>query len=185
MDASVRQPPGRGPFLVPADVPPGLIEAAKEFSRQEERARFAAQAQFERAKGWRTVNLSLGSITAAVSALAGVLTFASDDLDVLAGLSALLGATLVAVLTTVAPERKATRAEQAANAYLALQTRARRALLVEMLDLDPQGVHAELRKLATEMDEVNRSADPPGRRARKRAHQNIIQGGQVYGVDEQ
>ena len=178
------QRPGQGPFLVPQEVPPNLFQFGRELSRTEERARYSAQNQFEAAKHWRSVNLWLGGGTAAMSALAGVMTFASDDLRFWAGGAAVLAAIMAAVMTTVAPERRGSRAEHAANEYLAIQTEARQHLLLYLSTAKERDAEAVVRRLSSAADEINRVSDPLGKKARRRAAQNIEQGGQVYGVDE-
>lgn len=178
------QRPGQGPFLVPEEVPANLVQCGRELSRTEERARYSAQNQFEAAKQWRAVNLWLGGGTAAMSALAGVMTFASDDLRFWAGGAAVLAAIMAAVMTTVAPERRGSRAEHAANEYLAIQTEARQHLLLHLTTAKERDVEAVVRRLSSAADQINRVSDPPGKKARRRAAQNIEEGGQVYGVDE-
>lgn len=179
------KPPGQGPFLVPAGVPADLQEIGKELSRIEESARYSSQGQFEQAKLWRKVNAILGTFAAIVTAAAGVLTFATDDLDVWAGATAIGAALLVAVITTIAPERRADRAERAANAYLAIQARARRSLLVELESMIKADALARVEELTAARDDTNRGADPISKVARTKAYNNIESGGQVYGVDEQ
>lgn len=176
--------PGSGPFLVPSSVPTALVEVGKELSRTEERARYSAQGQFETSKQWRSVNLWLGGSTSAMSALAAVLTFASNGLQVWAGGAAITAAILAAVMTTVAPERRSSRAQQAANSYLAIQTEARQYLLLHLAASQHDEAVATVRRLSQALDETNRSADPPGKRARVRSSEVIHGGGQVYGVDE-
>ena len=147
--------PGQGPFLVPADCPPELQEAAKELSRIEESARHSAQGQFEQAKLWRNVNVSLGTFTAVMTAAAGVLTFATDRYRGLAGATAIGAALLVAAMTAIAPERRADRAERAANAYLAIQARARRSLLIEITHMTKGEALARVEELSAAQDDTN------------------------------
>jgi hypothetical protein len=133
---------------------------------------------------WRLVNVLLGTFTAVVTAAAGVLTFAADDLKVLAGATAVGAALLIAAMTAVAPERRADRAERAANLYLAVQARARRALLIELTQMSPDQARAQVEDLSAERDQINRNADPISKLARSRGSKNIESGGQVYGVDQ-
>lgn len=178
------RPPGQGPFTVPSETPADLREVGKELSRIEERARYSSQGQFEQAKLWRKVNGVLGTFTAIVTALAGVLTFAADNPKGWAGAAAIGASLLVAAMTAIAPERRADRAERAANSYLGIQTRARRALLIDLpqMSKDEGATHVEV--LSTDMDDTNRNADPISGLARRKGSQNIDSGGQVYGVDE-
>jgi hypothetical protein len=184
MAALQKGAPGKGAFPVPATVPAELREVGKELSRIEESARYSSQGQFEQAKIWRKVNAILGTTSALMTAAAGVLTFAKEDLEFWAGGAAIMAALLVAAMTAVAPERHATRAQQAAVTYLAVQGRARRALLIELSGVSGEEALEILKTLSAERDEANRMADPISRVARGRARRNIECGGQVFGVDQ-
>jgi hypothetical protein len=63
-----------------------------EIRRLEESAMYSAQGQFEQAKFWRALNLSLGAGAAILAAVAGVVGLASDSARILSGVLALVAA---------------------------------------------------------------------------------------------
>ncbi|MET9762401.1 hypothetical protein ABZ016_25670 [Streptomyces sp. NPDC006372] len=69
------------------------------------------------------------------------------------------------------------------NAYLEVQTAARQTRTVDLAALPEEEARAVLAELTSRRDEQNRAADPPGRRAYRRAQANIGSGGQTYAVD--
>lgn len=145
---------------------------------------WSAQGQLEQAKTWRALNVWLGAPTAAAAAVSGALVLASDSLNVLGGVLALVSAAGGAVLTTVNASHRANRASAAGNAYLEIQTAARQAREVDLPwaeDLDD--ARQTLGELTARMDEQNKTAEPILRRAYKRAGKNIEGGGQRYRAD--
>src|SRR5260370_24653046 len=85
------------------DLDPALRPIHDEARRLEESAMYSAQGQFERAKFWRAVNLSLGVAAAILAAVAGVVGLASDSARILSGVLALIAAGMGSVLTTRNP----------------------------------------------------------------------------------
>lgn len=75
-----------------------------EVARILESAVFSAQGQFEAAKAWRTLHWTLGVLTAALSTLAAVLTFATDA-QVASGVLAVVAAIAAAILTSSRPDQ--------------------------------------------------------------------------------
>lgn len=152
-------------------------------SRIHESAVFSAQGQFEAAKVWRAAHWSLGGVTAALSALAAVLTFASDA-QVLSGVLAVLAAAAAAVLTTSHPDKLAERAVARGNDYTRLRNDARRPLHVQV----PRDPITDLREaldvLAGRASDLDHTSDPIPRFAYKRAKRNVERdGGQQFEVD--
>lgn len=145
---------------------------------------YSAQGQFERAKFWRGVNLSLGVGAAVLAAVAGVIGLASDRARILSGLLALVAAGIVSVLTTINADRRHSQAAAAANAYLEIQTAARQLHAVDLLHLEYDTARVHLAELTARRDEINKTADMPSRRAYRRAQANIERGGQEYSVDK-
>lgn len=154
-----------------------------EASRVEESTRYSAQGQFEAAKVWRTVNWILGGATSCASGVAGVLTFATEGLQVLAGALALTAAATAAVHATLRPEKRSERAEVSANEYLAIQGAARRFLNVDVPYEEPAGLRTYLDELARRAEAVNKSSDSIPGFAYRRAQGNLERGGQTYGAD--
>jgi len=156
----------------------------QEARRLEEGAMYSAQSQFERAKFWRAVNLSLGVAAAILAAVAGVVGLASGSARILSGVLALIAAGMVSVLTTVNADRRHSQAAASANAYLEIQTASRQLYAVDLPHLDYDTARIRLGELTARRDEVNKTADMPSRRAYRRAQANVERGGQLYQVDE-
>lgn len=76
-----------------------------------------------------------------------------------------------------------TQAQASANAYLQLQTAARQFLAIDLVDMSREEARDALRNLTNTRDELNKTADPPGRFAYKQSSRNINSGGQSYGAD--
>jgi hypothetical protein len=157
---------------------------ADEARRLEEGAMYSAQGQFERAKFWRAVNLSLGVAAAILAAVAGVVGLASDSARILSGVLALIAAGMVSVLTTVNADRRHSQAAAAANAYLEIQTAARQLYAVDLPRLEYDTARTRLGELTARRDEINKTADITSHRAYRRAQANIDRGGQNYEVDK-
>lgn len=155
-----------------------------ECARIQESAQYSAQGQFESSKAWRVSNWLLGGLTAIASGVAGVLTFASDGLQIVSGGLALLAALTASIHATLKPDKKAERAQNSANEYLSIQSAARRFLTIDI----PIGQFDQLREglgeLAKRADSINKSADAIPGFAYRRAQSNIDRGGQTYRVDE-
>ncbi|WP_432193588.1 SLATT domain-containing protein [Streptomyces sp. bgisy027] len=164
---------------------PGVRRAAiaDELRRLEESAMYSAQMQFETGKHWRGVHLMLGIPTGLLAAVAGTTVLVESTGRVAAGILALVSAGLSAIMTTVNAPQRMTHATTCANAYLEVQTAARQARTVDLPVLPVDEVRAMLAELTARRDEQNRAADPPGRRAYRRAQANIRHGGQTYAVD--
>ena len=157
---------------------------ADEASRLLESAVYSAQGQFEAAKRWRQAHWCLGGFTAAASAVAAVLTFATSTLQTVAGILAIAAALSAAVHTTINPEKRAERAESAANDYTALRDDLRQFGLLRVLDGDPSALQEDLSKYSNRAANINRKADPIPGFAYKRAKRNIeIEGGQQFVTD--
>jgi hypothetical protein len=163
---------------------PALQPVGDEARRLEESAMYSAQSQFERAKFWRGLNLSLGVGAAILAAVAGVVGLASDEARILSGVLALIAAGIVSVLTTVNADRRHSAAAAAANAYLEIQTASRQLHAVDLPRLDYDTARTRLAELTARRDEVNKTADMPSRRAYRRAQASIERGGQRYSVDK-
>ncbi|WP_416986938.1 SLATT domain-containing protein [Streptomyces sp. T028] len=169
--------------LIPDGLPESHRPIALEADRIHESALWSAQGQFEQAKLWRLINVALGVPAAALAAVSGG-TALAGDVGVWPGILALAAAALSATLTTVNASRRMTQAQASANAYLQLQTAARQFLTVDLSDLNREDARDTLRSLTNTRDELNKTADPPGRLAYKLSSRNISGGGQSYGADE-
>lgn len=154
-----------------------------EAARVEEAAKWSAQGQFEAAKAWRTSNWALGGFTTAASGVSGVLAFATDTLQLMAGILAICAAVTAAVHTTLKPDKRAELAQAAGNDYLTLQGDARRLVNLDSPEGDPAALRRTLDSLARRQSEINHRADVTPGFAYKRAKENIEGGGQRYEVD--
>lgn len=182
------QPPVKQDEVVVLRVPDGLspemLPIAQEVHRIHESAMWSAQGQFEQTKLWRMANFGLGVPAAALAALAGGATLSSDSKLGYAAVMALLAAAFSATLTTLNPSRRITQSHAAANAYLEIQTAARQLLTIHLLKLPYSEAADQLSELSARRDEVNKTADAPGRIARRRAAAVINGGGQIYEIDK-
>ncbi|UUA05222.1 MULTISPECIES: SLATT domain-containing protein [Streptomyces] len=156
---------------------------ADELRRLEESAMYSAQTQFETAKHWRGVHLMMGIPTSLLAAVAGTTALVESTGRIAAGILALVSAGISAVMTTVNAPLRMSHATGCANAYLEVQTAARQARTVDLPVLPVDEARLVLAELTARRDEQNRAADPPGRRAYRRAQANIGRGGQTYAVD--
>ncbi len=168
--------------LIPPDIPESHRTIAAEADRIHESALWSSQGQFEQAKFWRLVNLLFGVPAAVLAAISGG-TSLSGHLGAWAGVLALLAAACSAVMTTVNASRRMTHAQASANAYLELQTAARQFLTIDLASMTYEDASESLRNLTNTRDELNKTADPPGRLAYKRSIKNITGGGQTYEAD--
>lgn len=168
----------------PPDDPQRRQAIADELHRIEESCQYSAQSQFEQTKQWRAVNLLLGLPASILAAVAGATALADTTGRVAAGIIALVSAGFGAVLTTVNAAHRMNQASSAANAYLEIQTAARQAREIDLRVWDLEEARAALGELTARRDEQNKTAEPPNRRAYRRAQKNIARGGQTYEVDE-
>jgi len=156
---------------------------AEEVHRIHESVAWSAQTQFEQLKLWRGMNMILGVPAAILAAISGGTGLAQQHAATVPAVLALISAGFRAALTTLNPSRRASQAQSAANAYLEIQTAARQLLLIDLENLSAEDARDKLAELTVRRDEVNRTADPPGRYAHWRAGRNVSKGRQAYEVD--
>lgn len=166
-----------------SDDEPRRRAIGRELERLEESAKFSAQIQFEQAKRWRGVNLSLGLPASVLAAVSGATALAVTTGRIAAGVIALAAAAFGGVLTTVNAAPRMDRASAAANAYLEIQTAARQTRLIDLPYISMEEARAALAELTARRDEQNKTAEAPSRRAYRRGKKNIESGGQTYAVD--
>ncbi|MCX4985936.1 SLATT domain-containing protein [Streptomyces sp. NBC_00572] len=154
-----------------------------EFRRLEESAMWSAQCQFEEGKRWRATHWALGLPATLLAAIAGTTALVESTGATAAGILALLSAGLGAILTTVNAPQRASQAVAAANVYLSIQTAARQHREIDLPAWTTVEAREALAALTTRRDEQNAGADPPSRRAYRKAHANLSAGGQTYTVD--
>lgn len=155
-----------------------------ELIRLEQSAMISSQSQFEQAKQWRSVNLSLGLPASILAAVSGATALASTAGRITAGILALTAAGFGAILTTINASHRMNQATAAANAYLEIQTAARQAREIDLPYWSLDEARNALAELTARRDEQNKTAEPPNRRSYRRAKANIESGGQTYTVDQ-
>jgi hypothetical protein len=154
-----------------------------EVARVHESAVFSAQGQFEAAKAWRTLHWTLGVLTAGLSTLAAVLTFATDA-QVASGILAVVAAIAAALLTSSRPDKLAERAVARGNDYTTLRNDARRVLHVQVPSDEISVLREALDGLAERASDLDHTSDPIPRFAYNKAKRNIDRdGGQQFEVD--
>ncbi|QEM43579.1 SLATT domain-containing protein [Mycolicibacterium grossiae] len=156
---------------------------AKEISRIHESVAWSAQIQFEQLKLWRAMNMLLGVPAAVLAAISGGTGLTHPEAATVPAILALLAAGFGAAVTTLNPSRRVAQAQAAANACLEIQTAARQLLLVDLATSSRDEARDKLSELTVRRDEVNRTADPPGRYAYWRATRNFTKGRQSYEAD--
>lgn len=163
--------------------PSQRVAIQTEVARIHESAIFSAQGQFEAAKAWRALHWTLGVLTAALSTLAAVLTFATDA-QVMSGVLAVVAAIAAAVLTSSRPDKLAERAVARGNDYTALRNDARRLLHVKVPNDEMGALREVLEGLAGRASDLDHTSDPIPRFAYNKAKRNIERdGGQQFEVD--
>jgi hypothetical protein len=154
-----------------------------ELHRLEESAMYSAQIQFEAAKQWRGLNLTLGIPASVLAAISGATALTVTTGRIVAGVLALVSAGFGAILTTINSAHRMNQAAAAANAYLEVQTAARQARLVDLAYQSIGEARATLAELTARRDEQNKTVEPPNRRAYRKGSKNISAGGQTYEID--
>lgn len=183
---------GRSSIKLPVGLAADVVPIGQEALRIHESAQYSAQSQFEQAKIWRGINLWLGAPAAVFAALGGSAILSSDSwsiwgipASVVGGVLALIAAALAAILTTVNASRRQTQSQSSGNAFLQLQTAARQFATIDITKLNYDDARDALNNLTNSRDELNKTADVPGRWAYHKAQKNIGgDGGQDYAVDE-
>lgn len=161
-----------------------LRPLADEAVRLHESVLISSQNQFEQMKLWRGVNLLLGLPTAVLAAIAGARGLSSDSAEHVAAILALIAAGFGATLTTLNPSRRVSQSQAAANSYLEVQTALRQFVAIDIGHMSFVDARDKLEKLSSRRDEINRTADPPGRLAYWLANRNLNKGRQTYAVDQ-
>ncbi len=170
-----------------ATLPPpvaSISEISKELERIEESAKYSSQCQFEQAKFWRGVNLAIGAPASALAALAGATALANTGGRVAAGVIALAAAGLGAIATSLNAAQRVEQAQAAGNLYLALQSDARVARLVDLDSATHDKARTALADLRQRQDDVNQGSALPSFYAYHRAKRNINKSRQKYAVDD-
>jgi hypothetical protein len=170
-------------IAVPPDLSAELLAIGEEVHRLHESVLWSAQTQFEQLKRWRGFHYMIGVLAAVLAALAGAGGLAKFHIWWLPPSSALAAAALGAMLTTLNPAQKAAQARAAATEYQELQTEARQLLTVDLKALSNDEARARLSDLTARRGSLNKTAEPPGSAAYKKAKKLLEAGGQAYEQD--
>jgi DNA-binding SARP family transcriptional activator len=159
-------------------------EIRNEAARVLEAATYSSETQFEYSKRWRRVDRWIGSVAAALAAVAGVGGLSQVFSARWAGLIAVLAAGTGAVAASIGAPQTKEKASGSATAYRALQQDARMFLTIDLGILPEDEARARLQELVERLQQLNRVAEVPSAGAWKRAKRSIEQGSQRYEVDE-
>jgi len=159
-------------------------EIRKEAGRVLEAATYASETQFEYSKRWRRVDRWIGSLAAALAAVAGIGGLSQVFSARWAGLIAVLAAGIGAVAASIGAPQTKEKASGSATAYRALQQDARIFLSIDLPSLPDDEARTQLAQLVEQLQQLNRVAEVPSAGAWKRAKRSIEQGSQRYEVDE-
>lgn len=168
---------------VPSDMDESLRPIAAEIHRIHESALWSSQVQFEQMRRWRGVHYSIGVAAALSASLAGAGGLAKFHIWWLPPTLALFAAGMGAIVTTLNPAQRGSQARAAAVEYQELQTEARQLLTVDLADLSKEEARTHLTDLTARRDALNKTAEPPGSAAYKKAKKLLEAGGQTYEQD--
>ncbi|MGH2460422.1 MAG: SLATT domain-containing protein [Chloroflexota bacterium] len=162
--------------------PPGPImdEIRREAEKVHEAATYASETQFEYAKNWRRVDRWLGSASAALAAVAGVGGLSQVLTAKWAGLIAVLAALVGAVAASISAPKTKEKASVAANSYRALQQDVRVFLRIDLGAMSSEDARQKLQELVDRLQQLNREAEIPSKKAWERARAQIEGGSQRY-----
>lgn len=148
----------------------------EEARRIENDVHYSAKGHYEEANYWSGLHLLLGIPTTIASAIAGVSALAQfDNHATLAGILAIIVATLAGITTFLHPDGMATTHQSTGSKYTSLRNRVRAFYTV---DIYMGGSELELlealKSLAAQRDELNETSPPISDRAYKKARKKIL-----------
>lgn len=150
-----------------------------------EAATLSSETQFEYAKRWRTVDRWIGTLAAALAAVAGVGGLSKLLSFAWAGGIAVASALVGAISASIAARRTTEKAAISANSYRALQQDARIFLRIDLDTFAVEDARNGLQKLVDRLQQLNRESEIPSSRAWKRAKEQIEGGSQTYESEQQ
>lgn len=145
-----------------------------------EAAMLASETQFEYAKRWRTVDRWIGTLAAALAAVAGVGGLSKLLSFAWAGGIAVASALVGAISASIAARRTTEKAAVSANSYRALQQDARIFLRIDLDTFAVEDARDGLQKLVDRLQQLNRESEIPSSKAWTRAKEQIEGGSQTY-----
>ena len=165
-----------------------IIDEAK---RIEEDSIYSAKGHFCTAKRWEKANFYLGIISAIAATLAGASAVSKLEFynihfgAIIAGVSSIVAAVLVSILTFVNPNKKAASHFNAGNCYKELQNDTRVFRIVEFVNLDEEVAKEKLNILNSRRNKLNRESDQIPDWAFEKARKGIEEGEANYSVDNE
>jgi len=145
---------------------------------------YASETQFEYAKRWRTVDRWVGSVAAALAAVAGVGGLSKFLSIAWAGTIAVASALVGAVSASIAARQTTEKAAVAGNSYRALQQDTRMLLSIDLASLSVDEARDHLQKLVDRQQQLNREAPLPSEKAWQEAKKQVEGGSQTYETDK-
>jgi uncharacterized membrane protein len=149
--------------------------------RIEEDATYSSKAHYEQASTWGKIYFWLGIPTAIIAGISGVSAF--EDLNLLAGTTAVIAAALASISTFLNPAEKAQAHYTAGFKFSALKNNTRIYREIELLDEANKDLKKELLKLSSERNSINEVSPQISNSAFKKAKNGIEQGESKYAVD--
>lgn len=149
-----------------------------------EAATYSSETQFEYAKRWRSVDRWVGSLAAGLAAVAGVGGLAKLLSYTWAGGIAVASALVGAIAATIAARQTTEKASVSANSYRALQQDTRMFLRIDLATLQIDDARSTLQELVDRLQQLNREAVIPSKKAWQRAKHQIESGSQTYETEK-
>lgn len=159
-------------------------EIQSEAKRVLEAATYSSETQFEYAKRWRTVDRWIGSVAAALAAVAGVGGLSKVLSVSWAGGIAIASALVGAIAASIAARQTTEKAGVSANSYRALQQDTRMFLRIDLDSMAIDDARSTLQGLVDRLQQLNREAVIPSTKAWERAKNQIEGGAQLYETDK-
>ena len=146
-------------------------------------ALYSEKGHFAAASDWRSRNYWLGIPAALIGVAAGATILASAP-AVVAGILALSGAALTALMTFLNPSERAAQHQNAGVAYSKLRRTLRQFVQIDMMVMDAAALQAKLADFTNEIASVQGDALPIPNRAYQKAIAAINAGSADYTVGE-
>ena len=144
---------------------------------------YSEKGHFAAASAWRSRNYWLGIPAALIGAAAGATILASAP-AVVAGILALSGAALTALMTFLNPSERAAQHQKAGVAYSKLRRTLRQFVQIDMMAMDAAALRTKLTDFTNDIAAVQGDALPIPNRAYQQAIAAINSGSADYTADE-
>ena len=155
---------------------------AKETKRIEEDALHSMKGHFNAGSRWSVIHLWIGLPAAILAAWAGIDAF--GDRPVMTAILALLSASLVATMTFLGPQQRASEHKNAGREYNVLKNRARKLREIDMLGLGEDDLRQAIDELVDIRDSLNSMSPDIPSWAYEKAKKDIDAGHAEYRTDK-